>query len=90
MLHRLHIKEARHATSRTHESSLTCFPERERLYGKDMHCPSEWRDWVKTSDALPSVVVPGATGDVLPETVETLMSYLGISDTCTHNLLCTV
>jgi hypothetical protein len=60
--------------------------ERERLYGKDMHCPAEWRNWVKTSGVLPDVVIPGATGDVLPESVETLMGYLGVSDTCMHSL----
>ena len=65
---------------------LTSFPERERLYGKDIHCPAEWRNWIKTSGVLPHVVIPGATGDILPETVETLMSYLGVSDTCMHNL----
>lgn len=62
------------------------FPERERLYGKDMHCPEEWGNWIKTSGVLPDVVVPGAAGDLLPETVETLMSYLGVSDTCIYNL----
>ena len=62
------------------------FPERERLYGKDMHCPAEWRNWIKTSGVLPDVVIPGATGDVLLETVETLMGYLGVSDTCMHSL----
>lgn len=57
--------------------------ERERLYGKDMHCPPEWKNWIKTSEVLPKVVIPGATGDILPGTVETLMAYLGVSDTCT-------
>jgi len=62
------------------------FSERERLYGKDMHCPAEWRSWVKTSGILPDAAIPGATGDILPETVETLMGYLGVSDTCMHSL----
>lgn len=57
--------------------------EHERLYGKDMSCPSEWKNWIETSGVLPHAVIPGATGDILPETVETLMSYLGISDTFT-------
>ncbi|KAF9646384.1 hypothetical protein BDM02DRAFT_3171746, partial [Thelephora ganbajun] len=57
--------------------------ERERLYGKDMHCPAEWSSWIKTSGVLPDAIIPGATGDILPETVETLMSYLGVSDTFT-------
>lgn len=61
------------------------FTERERLYGKDMHCPEEWRNWIKTSGVLPDAVIPGATGDVLPETVETLMGYLGVSDTCIYS-----
>ena len=61
------------------------FSERERLYGKDMYCPAEWRTWIKTSGILPDAVKPGATGDILPETVETLMSYLGVSDTCMHS-----
>ena len=69
-------------TSRAYPFSLTGFLEHERLYGKDMDCPSEWKNWIKTSGVLPHAVLPGATGDVLPETVETLMSYLGISDTC--------
>lgn len=47
-----------------------------------MHCPSEWKNWIKTSGVLPDVIIPGAIGDILPETVETLMSYLGVSDTC--------
>ena len=32
------------------------------------------------------MIVPGAIGDILPETVETLMSYLGVSDTCGYSL----
>lgn len=50
-----------------------------------MHCPSEWRDWINAAGVLPNVVIPGATGDVVSESVETLMSYLGISDTCTYS-----
>lgn len=66
---------------------LTHPPERERLYGKDMYCPLEWKDWINTSGVLPNGVIPGATGDILSETVETLMSYLGISDTCTRSFM---
>jgi len=56
------------------------------LYGKDMHCPQEWKNWIKASGVLPEMIIPGAIGDILPETVETLMSYLGVSDTCGHSL----
>ena len=89
------INSMRNTPRFAHQGGMTLHPyaytpqltfplERERLYGKDMHCPTEWRNWIKTSGVLPDVVIPGTTGDVLPETVETLMSYLGVSDTCMH------
>ena len=81
-----HTKEVCHIAPTPTISTNFFSPELERLYGKDIHCPPEWRTWIKTSGVLPDVVIPGATGDILPETVETLMSYLGVSDTCTHGL----
>ena len=84
-LRRSRIKMVGCIASRAFDSPLTCPTERERLYGKDMHCPPEWRNWINTSGVLPDMVIPGATGDILSEKVETLMSYLGVSDTCTHN-----
>lgn len=66
----------------------TLLLEYERLYGKDMNCPAEWRNWIKTSGVLPDLVIPGAVGDILPETVETLMTYLGVSDTCKLLQIC--
>lgn len=92
------IDSVRNAPRFAHQGGMACYPtptpppqlmflpERERLYGKDMHCPAEWRGWIKTSGVLPDMVIPGATDDILPETVETLMSYLGVSDTCTYGL----
>jgi hypothetical protein len=68
----------------TCDFTLTCLSEPERLHGKDIHCPPEWRNWISSSGAPPSVVIPGAAGDVLPESIETFKTYLGVSDTCTY------
>ena len=94
-VHRQHAKYPAVRPSRRYDTPLLHLHlqpifllERERLYGKDMPCPPEWRNWIKTSGVLPDAIIPGAIGDVLPETVETLMSYLGVSDTCMQSCLC--
>jgi hypothetical protein len=55
--------------------------ETSRLYGKDMECPSEWQEWLATRFAL-DALRPCGSADLMHSTVQTLMCYLGISDTC--------
>ncbi|KAK2466776.1 hypothetical protein APHAL10511_001034 [Amanita phalloides] len=67
--------------------------ERERLYGKDVDCPKEWRQ--SLGQIIPEPLQPESTYDLLANQpfkgrVETLMCYVGISDTYTpcHKDLC--
>ncbi|KAI0647021.1 hypothetical protein C8Q79DRAFT_907570 [Trametes meyenii] len=78
--------------------------EPQRLYWKDADCPPAWRDWLLTSGAIPSRVLPCSRDDYLgylthSESVESLLCYMGIGDTYTaahkdlcassgHNLMC--
>ncbi|TFK55099.1 hypothetical protein OE88DRAFT_1805491 [Heliocybe sulcata] len=78
--------------------------ESSRLYGKDVDCPTEWRDWLNHSGILPPMLLEEDAENFMnrlptSDRVETLMCYLGIGDTFTpahkdlcastgHNLMC--
>ncbi|TFK42406.1 hypothetical protein BDQ12DRAFT_676151 [Crucibulum laeve] len=69
--------------------------ELERLYGKDALCPSEWEEWLRKGQVIPTSLLPDGPNDLFrfrpaSERVETLMCYLGIGDTFTpcHKDLC--
>ncbi|KAL0063745.1 hypothetical protein AAF712_009302 [Marasmius tenuissimus] len=77
--------------------------EKERLYGKDAPCPPEWNENLHCG-SIPRRLLPDSQSNLLnnlPEIkrVETLMCYIGVSDTYTaihkdlcgsfgHNLMC--
>ncbi|KAJ7219411.1 hypothetical protein GGX14DRAFT_356277 [Mycena pura] len=74
--------------------------EKERLYGKDVPCPSEWKKFLHTGAVIPASLAPDGPDNVLnnlpkADRPETLMCYLGIGDTFTpylcasygHNLM---
>ncbi|KAK1236012.1 hypothetical protein PQX77_000781 [Marasmius sp. AFHP31] len=77
--------------------------EKERLYGKDAPCPPEWNEYLHCG-SIPRRLLPENQSNLLnnlPESkrVETLMCYIGVSDTYTaihkdlcgsfgHNLMC--
>ncbi|KAI0064565.1 hypothetical protein BV25DRAFT_1881865 [Artomyces pyxidatus] len=78
--------------------------EYERLYAKDVECPSRWESWLGEGAVIPPLLCPEGPADIMkhlpqPERVENLMCYLGIGDTFTpchkdlcassgHNLMC--
>ncbi|KAI0665328.1 hypothetical protein C8Q78DRAFT_986852, partial [Trametes maxima] len=69
--------------------------EPQRLYWKDAHCPAVWKEWLLTSDVIPSQVLPCSPENYLEylvgsECIESLLCYMGIGDTFTtaHKDLC--
>lgn len=61
-------------------------PQRERrLYGKDIPCPPQWKDFV--AQKLPEFCCKGPNdlmSELVPELqAETLMIYVGVDETCT-------
>ncbi|KAJ6496998.1 hypothetical protein C8R47DRAFT_972763 [Mycena vitilis] len=90
--------------ARTRETSSFAAPgEKERLYGKDVECPPEWKKFLH-SGVFPQYLAPDAPENLLntlpkQDRPETLMCYLGVGDTFTpchkdlcassgHNLMC--
>lgn len=48
--------------------------ETERLYGKDVDCPPDWRRWLRASGVIPSPVIPGSSNDLLRHVLKSVRS----------------